>query len=72
MAKKKTQTDFILIQGGPGNTLSTERFNSLGQLHESLVKRYFRELKKEHKEEEAKQIIIDETNRATIFSRKRG
>lgn len=64
MAKENTQSDFILIQGGPGNTLSTESFNSLGHLHESLVGRYFRELRKEHGEKAAKQIITDETNRA--------
>lgn len=62
------EPNFILIQGKPDNKLSTGRFSSIGQLHEFLVRKYFRELKEKYGEKSAKQIIKDATNRAIISS----
>ncbi len=58
------KSDFILIEGKPENRLFVTNFSALGELHEFLVRRYFRELKKEYGEGATKQIIIDGMNRA--------
>ena len=58
------KSNFILIEGKPDNSLFTTNFSSIGQLYEFLVRKYFRELKKEYGEGATKQIIVDGMNRA--------
>ena len=62
------ESEFVLIQGKPNNQLSVTNFSSLGQLYESLVRKYFRELEKGYEERAAKQIITETTNRAIASS----
>lgn len=62
------ESEFVLIQGKPSNELSVNNFSSLGQLHEFLVRRYFKELKGQYGEGASKQIITDAANRAIASS----